>query len=241
MLLFPLFFCCSYILLFPPFVCLLLTQYVRGLRQDDLHVWEKNCYLALRAGLELRGAGRVGVVPCVFPAGFSHGALLRRRCPGDDAVHNAFPSALYGESENGHLVHCERAAEFDLDALLRIDTAQTLLVRMQVFETLSELKRRLSVRRKQRIFKHIVVLDLANIPVVKLTFSASARAVMATTLGLQNHWCVALRARVARVGCAGRMLDLSLRAPTRGSGSPPPLSLSLVLRPGLRRPTKSTW
>ena len=210
----------------------LLTQYVRGLRHDDLQQWCVNCYNALKLGLALRGAGEVGEFLLFPPASALRGSdgesqyaytdLLKVRCPIDEAVHAAFPTSVYGESELGHLVHCERASEFDIDALLKLDTAQTLLVRMQVLETMTELKRQISARRKQRISKHIVVLDLANIPVVKLTFSASARAVMAVTMGLQNHWCVSwLGARCVCVClCLASRIDLPANAPP-----PSPFSL----------------
>ena len=59
---------------------------------------------------------------------------------------------------------------------------------MQMLETIRTMKVKLSETRKQRIFKHILILDLQGIPIRKLMFSGGARAVISSILGVAEHF-----------------------------------------------------
>ena len=229
----------------------LLTQYVRGYRHDDVDEWCDELTDKLQRGLLLRGRGEVdldGVALNLFAAAavaaaaatadgpwgantsalpWSRRELLRRRVPGDGAVHSAFPSFVYGESDRGHVIHGERTSAVDFSALLRLPLDQVALVRLQLCETLGELKRRASARLQKRIFKHIVLLDLYNMPLTKLTISAAARKIVGQILEVQSM-CVCIdpsaRARLSRSRSMRCLLPLSGVLPIL------PLLLRLVLR-----------
>ena len=107
---------------------------------------------------------------------------------------SAFPSFVYGESERGHVLHGERTSDVDFSSLLRLPLDQVALVRLQLCETLGEIKRRASARLQKRIFKHIVLLDLYNMPLTKLTISAAARKIVGQILEVQSMCVVWLEA-----------------------------------------------
>ena len=58
--------------------------------------------------------------------------LLQGRVAEDVRTHRAYITNMYGESANGHLMHCERVMDVEIDALCEIPLEKVLLVRLQV-------------------------------------------------------------------------------------------------------------
>jgi hypothetical protein len=112
----------------------LLTQYVRGEFDDDMAKWEAQLLEKVEAGLLLRGRGIYDVDSgaTMYPPGFTYADLLKGRVDLDERTHAAYITRLFGESDNGHLLHCERVMDVDIDALVAIPLEKVLLVRLQV-------------------------------------------------------------------------------------------------------------
>lgn len=112
----------------------LLTQYVRGEFDDDVAKWDAQLLKKVEAGLLLRGRGIYDVDSgaTMYPPGFTYADLLKARVDLDERTHAAYVTRLFGESENGHLLHCERVMDVNIDALVAIPLEKVLLVRLQV-------------------------------------------------------------------------------------------------------------
>ena len=86
------------------------------------------------------------------------------KIPNQKEYFDLWPLHIHGNDAYGHLIFVEKIAEVDVDYLKTIMTVEEALhVRMVCHEAIAELKKRQSEVLDKVVYKHIWVMDLADI------------------------------------------------------------------------------
>lgn len=86
------------------------------------------------------------------------------KIPNQKEYFDLWPLYIHGNDAYGHLIFVEKIAEVDVDYLKKIMTVdEALHVRMVCHEAIAELKKRQSKKLDKVVYKHIWVMDLADV------------------------------------------------------------------------------
>jgi hypothetical protein len=103
--------------------------------------------------------------------------LLERDVPHEKEVMEAWPSKIYGQDMQGHVLNCERIAEIDTAKLTALPLEDVLISRAKAAEMIELIKTEITGDLGHLRFKQTFILDLQGLSVTK-HFSSKARDVL---------------------------------------------------------------
>jgi hypothetical protein len=103
--------------------------------------------------------------------------VLDGEVPNEEESMTAWPSFVYGQDYQGHVINCERIADINIETLVKADLQDVLLSRAKSAEMMDMIKADISEDIGCVRIKQIFILDLTGL-VMSKHFSSKAREVM---------------------------------------------------------------
>ena len=103
--------------------------------------------------------------------------VLDREIKHEQEAMKGWPSRVYGEDYQGHIINCERLADIDVAAIGKLDLKDVLVARAKTAEMIDVLKARIAADIGYPRMKQIFIVDLTGL-VLSKHFSKRAREVM---------------------------------------------------------------
>jgi hypothetical protein len=108
--------------------------------------------------------------------------LLQREVEYEEEVLASWPSVVYGQDYQGHILNCERLADIDTDKLGSMELRHVLLARAKAAEMIELLKKQVSADIGMCRYKHSFIIDLTGLSLSK-HFSGKTRELLKPVFG----------------------------------------------------------